>query len=543
MDNNGTYRYSKYDGTPESMPTDGAYAPDFVSGMEYRPNGEERTWSRAGMDNHQTINESQASSYRRSFYSQNEDAASNASSNAASNASSNTASNSKPPKDKKKAGKGAGKIVKTTLVACLAGVLFAGCAIGTLYGVEKLTGYSPFGSGSQLETQTDLASQTGKDADDSSVLLQADANAQTDNADIALSGSDTIDATQATTTNQDTVDSTKVLGSGNTQYLNSVSDVVDEVMPAIVSVSNSYMQNYRSIYGNYQQEVSGSGSGIIVGQNDSELLIATNYHVVENAEKLEVSFIDDSTASASVKGTDSDNDLAVISVPIANLSADTKAAISIATLGDSSTLRAGDGVIAIGNALGYGQSVTTGVISALNRQTEMNQTPLIQTDAAINPGNSGGALLNSKGEVIGINSAKIGGNLVDGIGYAIPIDAASPILSELMNNNAVTISEEEKGYLNIVGVTVSQEVAYQYKIPQGVYIYEAVSEGAAEKVGLKQSDVIVSIDGETISSMNDLQSFLEEHKVGDTVTVVVRRAETGYAEDESVNLVLGEQIN
>ena len=321
-----------------------------------------------------------------------------------------------------------------------------------------------------------------------------------------------------------------------------VTRVVKNVMPAIVSIVNEYTQNITYWGQNYSQEGETSGSGIIVGMNDDELLIATNYHVIEGAEELEITFIDETTASADIKGTDEKDDLAIVAVQLDKISESTKSEIAIARLGDSDALQVGEPVIAIGNALGYGQSVTTGVVSALNRQVEEVGGLMIQTDAAINPGNSGGALLNARGEVIGINSAKIGGNTIEGMGYAIPISTAEPILQDLMSQSTrVKVEDDEKGYLGIAGVNVASDVSKIYGIPEGVYVYQVYEGTAAEKAGLRQGDVIIELNGVSIGSMEELQRELQYYSAGTEVKLTVRRAANGYTEEE-VRLVLGEKF-
>ncbi len=316
-----------------------------------------------------------------------------------------------------------------------------------------------------------------------------------------------------------------------------VTAVVKEVMPAMVIIHNNYTAS-ASYFGYVQQEeAQASGSGIIVGENDSELLIATNYHVVEGADSLEVIFADDTTVEAVVKGTDSTMDLAVIAVMLDDISSDTKDAIKIATLGDSDALTLGEPAIAIGNALGYGQSVTTGVISALNREVEISEgttQTFIQTDAAINPGNSGGALLNLQGEVIGINSNKIGGDTIEGMGYAIPISVAKPIIDKLMNEKTmIKVSAEDRGYIGISGVSVTSDVSAYYGIPQGVYVAE-VSEGSgAKNAGIQKGDVITEFEGVEITSMDDLQTRLQYYEAGTDVTIkVMRQNGSEYVEQE-----------
>ncbi len=345
-----------------------------------------------------------------------------------------------------------------------------------------------------------------------------------------------------TETTQPQVQATTVTSETKT-VVTDVTAVVSEVMPAMVIIHNNYTQS-ASYFGYTQtQEATASGSGIIVGQNDAELLIATNYHVIEGADSLEVIFNDDSTVEAAVKGTNADMDLAVIAVSLDDISSNTMSQIKVATLGDSDALSLGEPAIAIGNALGYGQSVTTGVISALNRQVEIeegNAKEFIQTDAAINPGNSGGALLNVQGEVIGINSNKIGGSTVEGMGYAIPISAAKPIIEQLMNEKTqIKYSDDERGYIGISGVSVTSEVSMVYGLPMGVYIAEVSNGGGAQAAGLQKGDIIVEFDGQEVTSMDDLQKKLQYYPVGDTVSVTVMRQDGSEYTEQTYNVTLG----
>ncbi len=329
------------------------------------------------------------------------------------------------------------------------------------------------------------------------------------------------------------------------QVLNGVIDVsqtVENVMPSMVSIMSSFTETLDYGFGQtYQQQGASSGSGIIIGENEDELLVATNNHVVEGGDSIVITFVNGDTANAYVKGTDSTQDLAVLSIPLSEISATTKNEIAVAKLGDSSALQLGEPVIAIGNALGYGQSVTTGVVSALNRQigTEEGDTrTYIQTDAAINEGNSGGALLNLAGEVIGINTSKISGTTVEGIGYAIPITSASPIIDELSTQETkVKVSVEERGYLG-VSVNEVSAAAVEFGVPAGVYIQEVNPGSAAQAAGMEQGDIIVEFDGTTISSYNDLASVMEYYAAGTTVTVEVLRMSTGGYESYSLEIVL-----
>lgn len=325
-----------------------------------------------------------------------------------------------------------------------------------------------------------------------------------------------------------------------------VSDVVEEVMPAIVSIDNHYTEKISYWGQSFSQEADASGSGIIVGENDTELLIVTNYHVIADTERLTVQFVEGGKAEASVKGTDAEMDLAVIAVPLDSIDKSTRQEIAIATLGDSDSLKVGEPAIAIGNSLGYGQSVTTGVISALDRTIELSDGSdgtFIQTDAAINPGNSGGALLNVKGEVIGINSNKIGGSAIEGMGYAIPISSASPIIAELMLKETKNkVAEEERGYLGISGISVTEDVSGTYGIPKGVFITQVYDNTAASEAGLKKGDIITELDGEKITSMDELQRELEFHAKGETVEIIVMSASNNGYVSRQVQLTLGNRV-
>ena len=320
-------------------------------------------------------------------------------------------------------------------------------------------------------------------------------------------------------------------------FIEDVSPIVDAVMPSVVAITNTMLYQGSTWFGQTQTyEVPSSGSGIIVGQNDTELLVVTNNHVIEGATTLAVTFIDESSVEAAVKGTDSASDLAVIAVPLENISADTKSQIKAATLGDSDSLKMGQGVIAIGNALGLGQSVTVGHVSALNREVTVDGVTktVIQTDAAINPGNSGGALLNSKGEVIGINEAKYADEKVEGVGYAIPISHAKDIIDDLKTRTTkVEVGEEEQGYLGIQIQNIDASMAKLYGMPEGVYVYKITEDSAAANSELKEKDIITKFDGETVRNYADLTKLLTYYKEGTTVNLTVQRLENGeYVEKE-----------
>lgn len=331
-----------------------------------------------------------------------------------------------------------------------------------------------------------------------------------------------------------------------------VTDVVENCMPSVVSINNKGVQEIRSWFGTYQQETSGSGSGIIIGENDTELLIVTNYHVVAGATDLSVCFSfeenleEKNVVSAKIKGYDSQKDLAVISVKLSDIPSDTKSHIKIATIGDSSAVKVGEQVVAIGNALGYGQSVTTGIISALDRSVSVQGTngevitnKLIQTQAAINPGNSGGALLNMKGEVIGINSVKYSSEEVEGMGYAIPISDVESIIGDLMNKETrEKVDQDKVGYLGIECIGVTSEVAQVYDLPKGVYIKSVVEGSAAEKAGLKAGDVITKLDGSSVANETELVEALNYYKAGEMVNIVAKTRESGY-EEQTFSVTLG----
>lgn len=344
-------------------------------------------------------------------------------------------------------------------------------------------------------------------------------------------------------------------GAGDKAIVMDVSDVAAEVMPAIVSINNTYTQTMSYFGQTLQSEYTGAGSGIIVGENDEELLIVSNYHVIENADKLVVQFVDGTEAEAQMKGSDPDMDLAVIAVSMNDVSAVTREAITVAALGDSESLTVGEPAIAIGNALGYGQSVTLGVISALDRVIDLStpvgygerdgsEATFIQTDAAINPGNSGGALLNIKGEVIGINSNKIGGDAVEGMGYAIPISAAKPIIENLMlKETRAKVSEENKGYLGISPRTVAEEMSEIYGMPKGVYVAQVYEGTGAAAAGIKKGNVITEFDGNKISSAEDLLRVMEYYQAGETIEVTLMQGSPDGWESKTVTVTLGEKFD
>lgn len=406
------------------------------------------------------------------------------------------------PEKKKKASGGFGK--KLLMCACL-GLCFGLFGGLGLYAVQQVAGLT---ADSQVQE-----SSSGQNVTDSTASVGSEVKLTT-------------------------AESTRIISSD-------VSDMVEEVMPAMVSIVKDYTET-SSFWGRtYSEDRQGSGSGIIVAQSDTELILVTNHHVVDGASRLTVTFIDGSTAEAQIKGSDADMDLAVIAIPLESLSEETRDAITIARLGDSDSLRLGEQVIAIGNALGYGQSVSGGWVSALNREvtsSDGSTGSFIQTDAAINPGNSGGALVNLSGEVIGINSSKIGGDYVEGIGFAIPISAARPIIEELMSKETrVKVEDGQTGYMGINLQTVTEEFAYLYGVPEGVFIRSVEEGSAADEAGMLSGDVITRFEGEKITSYEDLQEVMQYYGPGSQVTVIVKRQINGRYEDVELEMTLGER--
>lgn len=401
-----------------------------------------------------------------------------------------------PKKDKKDSG--AGKVFKKILLACVLGIFFGVCAGAAFYGFNRLFNKAEapvIAEGTTIKEAQAIPSKV-PESPSSNVTTEVQKLIETD-----------------------------------------VVNVVDNVMPAMVSVTNKATVNYNYWGRIYQKEEEGRGSGIIVGQNDNELLIVTNFHVINNADTIEVTFADDSVCEASVKGTNQGMDLAVIAVNLSDIEETTLSEIVVASLGDSDSLKLGEPVIAIGNALGYGQSVTNGIVSALNREVQQEDGStgtFIQTNAAINPGNSGGALLNYNGEVIGINSNKIGGSIVEGMGYAIPISQAKPIIAELMLKSTKTkvASEDDIGYIGIQPANVAEGM------PAGVYVAKIYEGTPAEEAGLRTGDIIVGIDGEEITCYADLQKALTYLPGGTTCEINVSRYGANGFENVNIEITL-----
>lgn len=428
------------------------------------------------------------------------------------------------------------KIAKKGLTFSLCAVLAGGLAAGSFEGVNKLAGWSG-------ATTVEAASNK-----DETTLTYA--KSEKKDSDASDSKSDT---------GKDTGSTAK--GSLD------VSEIVSEALPSIVSITTKSVQevqNYFGMYGMYgyapqqqEQEVEGSGSGIIVGKNDDELLIATNYHVVEGADTLSVAFTDGNAVEASVKGFDEERDLAVVSVSLDDVEDDTMDAVSIANIGSSDDLKVGEQVVAIGNALGYGQSVTTGIVSAKNRRMDSDNNTvtdgsddssdgvnLIQTDAAINPGNSGGALLNMEGEVVGINSAKLASTEVEGMGYAIAISDVTDILQNLMNETSRDkLDDSEHGVLGIEGSSVSSEAVQMYGIPAGVFVKKVTEGGAADKAGLKANSVITEFNGKAVSSTDQLIEYLSYYEPDEEVELTVQVPHGTSYKEETVKVTLDENTD
>ncbi|MCC8151178.1 MAG: trypsin-like peptidase domain-containing protein [Lachnospiraceae bacterium] len=408
----------------------------------------------------------------------------------------------KPPKKKK----GAGAYAKAIGCAVLCGVIIGGCIIGS-YAIGK------------------------------NVVPASTASVETTSAKLSTAESDDSSSEEETTT---------TASSSGSEY--TVAQIAEQCSSSVVAITNKSVSEVQTMFGTYEQESEGSGSGVIISQTDTELLIATNYHVVEDADELTVCFMDseDWIYSAQLKGTDSDNDLAVIAVTISDMDEEALSSISIATIGDSDSLQVGDNVVAIGNALGLGQSVTSGIISALDREVTIDDVTytLLQTDAAINAGNSGGALFNMKGELVGINTAKFSSDSssssasIDNMGFAIPMSKAQSILEELMTQETKTKLSEDYGCLNITGYDVSDEAVSMYGIPAGVYVYSVVEGAAADQAGIEAGDIITELDGSSVDGISELKEKLQYYAAGETVEVTIQRSSGNSYEEMTLTVTL-----
>lgn len=422
--------------------------------------------------------------------------------------------------NKKKNPKNSKKLAKKIGAITLSAVLFGSVAAGSFQAVNY---FSP------VSKTTNSSSQTSKSNSSSASLLKT--------------------TTTSNSSNKGSLD---------------VSDITTSAMPSIVAITNKSVQEVQDYFSQFgfggqgqtqTQETESQGSGIIIGKNDTELLMVTNNHVVEGADTLSVCFIDNKVYEANVKGTDAENDLAVIAVPLDSISDDTMSQIAVASIGDSDSLKVGEQVVAIGNALGYGQSVTTGIVSAVNRALSNNSSDTqdsisssddsssatyIQTDAAINPGNSGGALLNMNGEVIGINSAKLASTEVEGMGYAIPISRVSDIIDNLMNQTTRTkVDSDKQGTIGIKGINVTSDVQEKYNLPEGIYVSEVTSGSAAEKAGITSGSVITKFDGKSVTDIESLQDLLQYYKAGETVELTLQVPDSDSYKEKTVSITLG----
>ena len=434
----------------------------------------------------------------------------------------NNMNNDNDPKERMR------KKVKKAAGIALCAVLAGGLAAGSFEGINTLTGWnsSTVEAASNKENTTLLQTKSKKKSSDKK---------------------------------SDDKEKSKDDSESKTKGSLDVSDIAAEGMKSVVSITTKSVQDVQNYLGYYgfggsqgyttQQEVEGSGSGIIVGKNDDNLLIATNYHVVSGADTVSVTCIDGETYAATVNGYDEDKDLAVVSVPLSDISDDTMDQIEVATIGSSDDLKVGEQVVAIGNALGYGQSVTTGIVSAKNRKMndqgieqdeDSDATNLIQTDAAINPGNSGGVLINMDGQVVGINNAKLEDTSVEGMGYAIPITTAKTILTDLMN--AGSVGTKDAAFLGVVGRDINESYSSALGIPSGIYVSQVVSGSPAEKAGISAGDVIVKFEGNNVSTMSGLKEKLAIKKANTKVKITFKRAnQSGTYEEKTVTVTLGKK--
>ena len=445
-----------------------------------------------------------------------------------------------------KKGDSAGKWIAVGALVVIFACVCIGIGLIGVYSIQTVN---------QQESPSVGVLEMAPDAGDNAEIQKNDGNSavtdSSESTEAGLSGDSSL--TEDTTTEDGQVAAAPEIAQQQSAsaVVTDVTQVVESVMPACVSITNNFTQTVQDFWGQiYSQDETASGSGIIIGENEQELLIVTNNHVVDSTEQLYVQFIDGETVEAQVKGTDASADLAVIAVKLDTIADSTKQEICIAKMGDSDSLKIGEPAIAIGNALGYGQSVTTGVISALNRKIESSNseegTSLIQTDAAINPGNSGGALLNMRGEVIGINSNKIGGSSIEGMGYAIPISTARPIIEDLMERQTRTkYSEEERGYLGISCINVTGDLSENFSMPQGIFVAQVYPGTGAEAAGLVRGNIVVAFDGVTVQSQEELTKQMQYYKAGESVeiTIMVNSANGYQQKNVTVTLSSYDQIN
>ncbi len=404
----------------------------------------------------------------------------------------------------------------------------AGAAIGLAFGILAAFGFASitrvvdhfFPGKAQVSAEAEVKNETVENSGEK-----------------AGKGSEKVETAKLTKADDD-----GIVSKGGGEVGMSVTELAKNNLPCVVSITNTSVKVLRDMWGNRMSydDVS-RGSGIIIGQTDEELLIVTNSHVVNGADSITVGFVDSEIYDATVKGEDSEIDLAVIGVKMSDLKEETLDEIKVAVIGDSDDLQIGEQVVAIGNAMGYGQSVTTGIVSVLDIDVpdDDSENHYIQTDAAINPGNSGGALLNMKGELIGINSAKIMSTMVEGMGYAIPINTANPTIESLMNRkNRDKVDEENAGYLGITGVSVDSQTSKMYDIPVGIYIQEVTEDGPAENAGLQKADILKKFDGVSVTTIAELREKLDYYTAGEKVDVVIARQEDGEYKEQTVTVTL-----
>lgn len=526
------YSNTQYGGMRDHASQSGSY--DSRSGSNPYQNSTQYQNSAHGQNHAQQGNPYQGSSYQGQPYQQNPYADPNPSSSRKNRRKAEREARRAARKaGRSRAGAGTGR--KWTTVVAMA--LVFGLVAGTVtYGVNAIANRIH-----PIETTADNSSSGS-----------ADSGSGSKDSGNESSGKDALSSTTEGTGSSDTSSSSSASSGASGTADGTVADVAANCMPSLVTISTMSVEEMQSFFGGSQKyQVQGAGSGVIIGQNDTELLIATNNHVVSGATSLSVGFIDETVVEAAIKGTDADNDLAVVAVQTSDIPEDTQKQLKVATIGSSDELALGDQIVAIGNALGYGQSVTAGYVSAKNRTLELSDgtntftsTDLIQIDAAINSGNSGGALFNMKGELVGINEAKSSstssGATVDNMGYAIPIDKAEPILKQLMTEETkIAYSEDEQGYLGITAANVTSEYSQMYDMPEGVGITSVVSGGPAEQGGLQKGDIITKIAGTTVSDFDDLQNELRYHKSGETIEITYERADNGTYKENTANVTLG----
>ncbi|MBR6404530.1 MAG: trypsin-like peptidase domain-containing protein [Eubacterium sp.] len=422
----------------------------------------------------------------------------------------------KPPKQKSKKN-GMGKTIgKTAAIAAVFGLVAGGAFQGVNYGVSRFRGDEPVYESVEGDDSAKI--------DDDSISYAAEEATEEDakSTDMAANDDSKVSTTKIAQQEQ----------AASVSY--DVANIVKKAQPSIVSITTTVTQSYQYFFQNYEKDATGAGSGIIIGQNDDVLYVASNYHVIDGAKEIKVGFNDGEIVDAEVKGFDASEDIAVVAVKLSDMKDSTKNSITVANVGDSDALQVGEPAIAIGNALGYGQSVTVGYISALNRTIEDSDGSYIQTDAAINPGNSGGALINSSGQVIGINSVKYVDSTVEGMGFSIPINTAMAIINDIIEGK-----QEGNAYLGINGEAISREYAQIYGFPTGVYVKEVKDGSPADAAGLHPGDIISKFNDKDITSNDDLQSALREKKAGETVEIVVYRADNmGYYEETKLSVTL-----